>query len=212
MNSKFEKQAGVALIVFTLLILFTMILHPAGGNFQHLQKILPVLVATHAAAILSLPFAAIGFWGLSRRIGAGNFLSVSGFAMSTLALLAALLAASANGLVLPLIIRQYQDASPGTIDAIRPILSYNHSINTAFDYIYTGTFCLAILFWSIAMLLTKQLPRWLAVLGTLVALFGWTILIAGISPASLYGFHLFVASVIIWTILVGQALIRTSTA
>ena len=210
MNPQFSKQAGIALIVFTLLILFTMILHPAGGNVQHLLKIVPMLMITHAVAILSLPFAAIGFWGLTKRVGSQNFLAISAFALSSLALIAALLAASANGIVLPLFLRPYADASPEAIESIRPILAYNHSVNATFDYIYTAAFCLAILFWSVAILITKVLPRWLGILGVVVASYGWIVLFAGISPASLYGFHLFVAGLICWTIVVGMALIRTN--
>ena len=109
MSRAFEKQAGVALIVFTILILFTMVFHPTGGNFQHLLMIIPMLLITHSIAILSLPFAALGFWGLTKRIGFDNLFAVSAFAMSLVALVAALLAASTNGLILPLYVFQYKD-------------------------------------------------------------------------------------------------------
>src|SRR5580658_1806195 len=116
MNPSFEKQAGLSLIIFTFLILFTMILHPAGGSFQHILNMTSMLLATHSVAILSLPFAAVGFWGLTRKIGAGNFLSVTAFFMASFALVATLLAATANGLILPIFIRQYQNAGPDMID------------------------------------------------------------------------------------------------
>ena len=59
-----EKNAGISLIVFTVLIFFTMVLHPAGGSFEHLLKITSLIVVTHAVAIASIPFAVIGFWGV----------------------------------------------------------------------------------------------------------------------------------------------------
>jgi hypothetical protein len=212
MSRTFEKQAGIALIVFTILIFFTMVFHPAGGNFRHLLMVIPTVLITHSMAILSLPFAALGFWGLTKRIGLENLFAVSAFAMSLVALIAALLAGSTNGLVLPLFVLQYKDAAPDTVDMLRPFLAYSHAVNAAFDYVYTGAFCLAILFWSIAILKTRRLPRWMAVLGTLVAIAGVTFILSGISPASLYGFHLFVATLITWTIAVGIALVRTSPA
>jgi hypothetical protein len=212
MSRAFEKQAGIALIIFTILILFTMVMHPAGGDFQHLLAIIPMLLITHSIAILSLPFAGLGFWGLTKRIGFDNLYAVSAFAMSLVALIAALLAGSTNGLVLPLFVHQYKDAAPDVMDKLRPVLAYGHAINTAFDYIYTGAFCLAILFWSVAILMTRRFPRWIARLGILVAVAGVTVELCGVSPASLYGFHLFVATLVTWTIAVGISLARTSPA
>jgi hypothetical protein len=212
MSRNFEKQAGIALIVFTILILFTMVFHPAGGDFQHLQMIIPMLLITHSIAILSLPFAGLGFWGLTKRIGFDNLFAVSAFAMSLVALIAALLAGANNGLILPIYVRQYKDATPDMVNTLRPVLAYSHAVNTAFDYIYTGAFCLAILFWSVAILMTRRFPRWIAALGTLVAIAGVTIVLCGVSPASLYGFHVFVATLITWTIAVGTSLVRRSPA
>jgi hypothetical protein len=206
MDASFEKRAGLSLIIFTLLILLTMVLHPAAGNFQHLLVITPMILVTHGAAILSLPFAAIGFWGLTRRLGADDFLSLTAFAMASLALVAALLAATTNGLVLPIFIHQYRDATPDIVDTLRPELTYSFAVNAAFDYVYTGAFCLAILGWSAGILHTKRLPRWIAWWGILVAIAGVVIVIAGASPASLLGFRLFVAGLVSWTIFVGVAL------
>ena len=73
MQTHFEKKAGLALIVFTTLLIFTMVLHPTGGSVEHLLTIIPVIVITHAIAILSLPFALAGFWGLTKTIGTDNF-------------------------------------------------------------------------------------------------------------------------------------------
>ncbi len=72
--------------------------------------------------------------------------------MVSFALIATLLAAATNGLILPLYLLHYKEAAPETISAINPILRYGFTVNLAFDYIYTGAFCLAILSWSIAIL------------------------------------------------------------
>jgi hypothetical protein len=203
-----EKNAGLSLIVFTLLISFTVILHPAGGNIAHLIEISPILLITHSVAILSLPFAAIGFWGLTRYLGSNNFLSISGFSMACLALIAALLAATANGITMPIFIHPYKEASPETLESLRLTLAYNHAVNMAFDFVYTGLFCLAVLFWSVTALVTRRLSGWLAGWGIVVASGGIAITIGGTSPASLHGFHIFVMGLISWLILVGQRLLR----
>jgi len=139
-----------------------MVLHPAGGSVEHLINITGVIVVTHSIAILSLPFGWIGFLGLARKIGADRFGAMLGMGMITLGLVAVLLAAATNGLVLPIFLQHFKDATPETITAIKPIMQYSSAVNHAFDYIYTGTFCLAILCWSVTILFTRSLPVWLA--------------------------------------------------
>ena len=208
MNPSFERKAGVAMIVFTLLILLTMIIHPAGGNFQRLLQLVPLTMGAHALAIVALPFAAVGFWGLTRRIGADNLLSVSAFAFAVLGLIAAVMAATTNGLVVPLFIRQYKDASADMVNTLKPLLTYMHTVNLAFDFIYTGAFSLAILLWSIAILSTRRLARWIGGLGIVVAIASAGVVGLGISPGSLYGFHLFVMGLVSWTIAVGVTMMH----
>src|SRR6266852_8164517 len=124
MNNSFEKKAGLSLVVFTILLVFTMLLHPAGGSVEYLIRITGVIVITHAIAILSLPFGWIGFWGLTRKTGTDNFWSILAFAMISLGLVAVLFAAATNGLVLPLFLQYYKDATPDTITSLKPILRY----------------------------------------------------------------------------------------
>ena len=208
MTIKFEKNAGIALIIFTLLMLFTMVLHPAGGSFAYLLKMTAMIIVTHVIAIISLPFATIGFWGLTKKLGLDNFFSLTAFVFVLFGLMAVLLAGSANGLVLPIFIEKYKDATPEFIESLKPILKYNSAVNAAFDYIYTGAFCLSMLFWSIAILYTKKFPAWIAYLGILLSIVPALLLFFGFAPAHLQGFRFFVSSIIVWVIIVGITLIR----
>jgi hypothetical protein len=210
MNANFEKNAGISLVVFTLLMAFTMILHPAGGSFEHLLKIRSMIIITHAIAIVSLPFGFIGFWGLTKRIGTDNFLSATAFSFILFGLMAVMVAAAANGLVMPMFIEKYKDASPEIIASIKPVLKYSLSVNAAFDYIYTGAFCLAILAWSVAILYSKKLPAWVAWLGIALSLAGTAIFISGFSIISLHGFRMFVSGIVLWIAIAGISLIRTT--
>ena len=135
-----EKNAGLALVIFTILLLLTMVLHPAGGSIQHFMNISRMLAITHAVAILSLPFGWAGFWGLTRKIGMENFLPVLAFGFVSLALVAALFAAASNGLVLPIFLEHYGNAPPEAIESMRPVIDYGFSINHAFDYVYRRRF------------------------------------------------------------------------
>lgn len=208
MNNTFEKRAGIALIIFIILLLCTMVLHPAGGNIEYLIKITGVIVTTHSIAILSLPVGWIGFWGLTRRIGTNHTGSMLAFAMASLGLVAVLLAAAANGLILPIFLQHYKDADPETITAIKPILRYSFAINHAFDYIYTGAFCLAILGWSISILLTGKLSKWIGWLGIAISIAVVVIVVSGIAVNSLQGMRIFVSTIVIWILLAGIALYK----
>jgi hypothetical protein len=208
MNNSFEKNAGLALIVFTILLALTMGLHPAGGSVEHLIRIQRLIITTHAIAILSLPFGWIGFWGLTRKLGLDNFWSVLAFAMISFGLVAVLIAASANGLIVPIFLQHYKDATPEAIDSIRPVLRYSFAINGAFDYIYTFAFCLAILGWSITILRTGRLSKWLGWAGILVAIAAAVIFVSGVAVHSLQGFRIFVTAIVVWVLMAGVALFK----
>jgi hypothetical protein len=208
MNNSFDKKAGISLIIFSLLLVFTIVLHPAGGSIQGLIRHAGMIVITHAVAILALPFGALGFWGLTRRLGTDHFGSMPGFAMAGLGLIAALCAGTTNGLVLPIFLQHYKDATPETLSAIDPVVRYSFAFNHAFDYIYTGAFCLAILCWSIAIVKPKNLPVWMGWLGIGISVATAVIFLFGVvTPVNVQGLRIFVASILIWILLAGRVLI-----
>jgi len=210
MKTQFEKNAGIALVLCTVLIVLMMVLHPAGGGFEHLLKMTGILIVSHVIAILSVPFASVGFWGLTRRLGVDNFFSISAFAIMLFGLVAVMIAAATNGLVLPVFIEKYRDAPVEVIESIKPFLRYNTAVNRAFDYVYTGAFCLSMLFWSIAILRTKKMAAWLAYLGIGLAIVAAVLFISGIASANLQGFRLFISSIVLWIALVGVVLMRSA--
>ena len=208
MNYITYKKAGISLIVFTVLLVFTMLHHPSGGTLQHLSDITTMIVITHSVAILSLPFGWIGFWGLTRKMGTDSFGSVLGFAMISLGLVAALLAAATNGLVFPIFLQHYKDASPETMAAIDPILRYSLAFNNAFDYVYTVAIGLAVLCWSIEMLRTQKLPVWIGWIGVALVVFIVALFIFGVGVNSLHGLRLFGGGLVLWLLVTGGVLAR----
>jgi hypothetical protein len=206
MNNSFERKAGISLIIFSILLVFTIVLHPTGGSLQHIMNITGMIVVTHSVAILSLPFGWLGFRGLTRKLGTDHFAAELGFAMASLGLIAALCAGATNGLAVPIFLQHYKDATPETLTAIDPILRYSFAFNHAFDYIYTGAFCLAILCWSIAILHTRTLPIWIGWLGGIVSVATAVIFLSGEAVNKLPGLRIFVASILIWILLVGRVL------
>jgi hypothetical protein len=206
MKKTFEQNAGLSLIIFTILLVVTMVMHPAGGNVEYLIRISNQIIITHSIAILSLPFGLVGFWGLTKKIGMDHLLSVFAFAVIALGIIAVMVAASANGLVMPIYLQDYKGASPETIESIRPVLRYSFAINHAFDYIYTGAFCIAMVCWSIMILTTKKLPVWLGWMGIVLSIAAAIIFLTGLGVNTLQGFRLFVTSIIVWIALAGLKL------
>jgi hypothetical protein len=207
MKHPFEQKAGLSLIIFTVLLVCTLVLHPAGGSLEHLMSITSLIVVTHSIALFSLPFGWIGFWGLSRKLGTDRFGSVLALAMVTLGLAAVFLAGATNGLVLPLFL---QHAKSGDPETVKTIMQYSFAINHAFDYVYTFAFCAAILCWSIELLLTGLMAVWVGWLGIAVSL-GTTILfISGMAVNNVQGLRVFGASMLIWILLIGLFLRKPS--
>jgi hypothetical protein len=208
MNNLFERKAGISLIIFAFLLVVTMVLHPVGGSIGHIINISGIIVVAHSLAIFSLPFGWVGFWGLTRKIGTDNFMSVLGFAMMSLGLVAALLAAATNGLAMPIFLQHYKDAPPETLSAIEPILRYGYAVNHAFDYVYTGAFCVAIGCWSIAIWRTRTLAVWIAWFGLVLALGTAAIFVSGVAVNNLHGLRIFVSCIMLWILLIGVVLRR----
>lgn len=206
MNNLFERKAGISLIIFAFLLVVTMVLHPAGGSIEHIINITGIIVVTHSIAIFSLPFGWVGFRGLTRKIGADHFASALGFAMVSLGLIAAMLAGAANGLALPIFLQHYKDATPEALNAIDPILRYGFAVNHAFDYVYTGAFCVAIGCWSIAILRTRTLAVWIGWFGLILALGTAAIFISGEAVNNLHGLRIFVSCILLWIVLAGVVL------
>ncbi|MBS1663421.1 MAG: hypothetical protein JST68_20430 [Bacteroidetes bacterium] len=208
MNTNLQKQAGIALIAFTILLVLTMVLHPVGGNVERLIRLSGMIIAVHSLAIFSLPFGGLGFWGLTRQLGKDQFLPLLAFIMACFGLVAAMLAASANGLIMPFFLQRYRDADPAMLDSIQPVLRYSFMINLAFDYVYTIAFSLAIGCWSVTILRTKLLASWLGWLGLAQVAAAIVTLAMGVAVNHLMGFRLFVTTVVIWLVFVGLDLYK----
>lgn len=207
-----SKNAGISLLLAMALIIFTMVLHPAGGSVEYLQKISRRIVLTHSIAIMALPFAALGFWGLTQLLGVNRFLPIAAFAFIMMGLIAVMIAAVTNGLILPIFIQRYYDAAPGTIESFRLILKYIASMNAAFDYVFAGASSVSILLWSVFILIKKTLPVITGYFGILLFLFIGYMMISEPGLTNLLGFRIFTFGVSLWFILVGIQLMKAGNS
>ncbi len=186
-----------------------MVLHPVGGDFNHLLSIVNIAIISHAIAIVSVPFVAYGYWGITHRLEEDTFFARVGFSFMFFGLIAVMLAAALNGLILTGFIQRYSEASPEVIDSIKPIMRYNMAFNHAFDFIYIGAVLVSTLFWSIAIVRTKAFPIWIGYSGIILAVFAGALLAAGFVFVDLHGFRLFIFGTVAWTVITGFYLTKT---
>ncbi len=205
---KNDKSAGISLIIGSILLVLTMVLHPVGGDFQHLVSIVRIGMISHSIGILSVPFMAYGYWGVMQKLETATFLSRVAFSFMIFGLVAVMIAATLNGLVLMQYASSYADASNDVIASLNPILRYNHMFNLANDYIYMVAVGVSMLFWSVAILRLKVIPVWIAYLGILLVLIAALSVTLGFIFTSVGGFQLFIFGSAVWTISVGWYLWR----
>ncbi|MET0465963.1 MAG: hypothetical protein ABW007_22570 [Chitinophagaceae bacterium] len=208
-NQPITRNAGMALLVFTILLLFTMVLHPAGSNIPGLIRKSNLIIITHGAAMLALPIGWAGFWGLAGFLGINRFLSVLGFSFISIGVIAAMLAGATNGVVLPLFLSGYADATEETINGLQSVVRYSFAVNKAFDYIYTGAFSRGILCWSVLILQTKRMQSWIGIAGLLLAVAMIAVFFGGFAGANrLMGFRIFLTAVLVWIVIVALVLLK----
>ncbi len=188
-------------------MIVTMILHPVGGDFDHLLRIATVGIIAHAIAILSLPFVTYGFWGLTERIGF-SFLSKLSFTFILFGLFAVMLAAALNGLILMDFVKSYEGSSEETIASLKPIFRLIRSFNHAFDFIFIGAVCISTILWSVSILRTKKLAIWLGWFGISISILAVVFLILGSVFVDLHGFRSFIFGWVAWVVAAGSIMIK----
>ncbi len=123
-------------------------------------------------------------------------------------LVAVMIAATLNGLVLTQFVESYKTANNEVIDSLRPIFRYNMAFNDANDYIYMTAVGLSTMLWSIAIFRTRQLPLWIGYFGIVLVAVVLASLATGFVFTDVYGFSMFIFGAVAWTILVGWNLFR----
>ena len=208
MSSKLEKAAGLSLLIGSFLMFVTMILHPVGGSIEHIVKVRTMGTIAHSIALLSIPFTWVGFRGITKRLSDAPFFSQTAYAFVTFALLAVMIAAALNGLVLTGFVGRYADASPEVIESIKPLLYFNGALNHAFDYIFMAGICISVLLWSIAILKTRKFTMWLGWFGIILSVLATSMWIVGFVFVDLHGFRIFVFGTVAWIVAAGIGLVR----
>lgn len=209
METEFKNNSGISLIVGSILMIATMVLHPSGGHIEHILKIKSIIIVSHALAIFSLPFIAFGFLGLSTALLTKSKISILSFIISCFGLFAAMIAATINGLTLPLFLSQIV---PQNIDGniISSIGTYGRNINIPMDYILLISFALSISIWSVLIIMSEKFPKWIGYYGLLLILFGVFALFNKYNFIGLFGFRIIIFGIVSWIIVAGIKILLTN--
>ena len=201
---------GVALIVGTVGYVATMALHPTG--VAHLSEAgllheLDVVVAVHVLGLLSLPVVLFGFVGLSIRTGWQRPSTQFAFTAYSLAVVAVMLAAIADGLVGPALLRKTVGAGDAALQAVRIAFDYNFQLNQACAKLFVVGASLAIIAWSYALAALGAYERRIAWFGWFVGLASMAALFSGHVRMTAHGFGAIVLAQALWNIALGVSML-----
>jgi hypothetical protein len=206
MDSRFQKLSGYCLMIGAFLMIVTMVLHPSGGNFEHLLKIHKVAMIAHSIAIFSLPFVGFGFLGLSRALITPSKVSFLAFCISCTGLIAAMLAATINGLTLPFYVLQHAQDTEPNLSTVKLILQYGSNINKPMDYIFIMGSSISMGIWSVLILRTTGFPKWIGYYGLVLLLMAGIGFFLNFNFINLVGFRAYIFGMSSWIVLMGYLL------
>lgn len=194
-----NRLGGSAMIAGAIMGLLTMALHP-GGIDDTLRTPL------HAFAMMSMPFAFYGALVLTRQLSSEGTYSELALVFYAAAMFAGVIAASASGLLLPLL-----GAKAATLEGpprmmYNSLMWYNISLNQVFAKVMVGASSVAIGLWSIDMVQTARMRRRVAIYGCTIAVMVFIVLVSGWLKMDIHGFGGVVLLQGIWLILVGAEL------
>ena len=210
METNFHKSTGLSLTIGSLLAITTMMLHPSGGNIGHIIKISAPLRITHALAIFCMPFILFGFYGLTYKLSDKWKLSTLAFIIIAFGLFAAMLAALFNGLVLPYFLGQYSENAEQNTSIVKSIVNYGYAINKSLDYVFIVSFCSAITIYSLVIIISKKLPKFIGYFGIAILTFAIIGATTNFVFTSLTGFRIFLFTIAGWTLYSGISLIKSN--
>lgn len=210
METKFHKSTGVSLLFGSVLAIVTMVLHPVGGNLEYLIKTAGPIKFAHGLAILCIPFILFGFYGLTIKLLDKWKFSMLAYILVVLSFVSALLAALFNGIILPSYLTEFADNLEQYEDTLELITHFSFAINKALDYVFIIGVCFSITLYSIIIIRTKKLNKWIGYFGILITLLFLYAAIANYAFTSLNGFRFFVFSIVSWIILAAIFLIKKS--
>ena len=209
MENQFKKASGISLLTGAILATITMAMHPVGGSLAEIASRKGIFIFTHSLALISIPFIAFGFWGLTTALATKSRISFLSFAVSCFGLVAVMSAGTLNGFVLPMFASKY---SGSTIDSaiLQAVRDYGWILGSSMDYIFIMGLSIAMVIWSGIMISTGQLSKWLGYYGVLIGVVTTFGLLMKFNFTTDFGFGVFIFALVSWLISAALLLILSS--
>lgn len=209
MENQFYRTSGASLITGAILIITTMVLHPTGGSMHHIIQITNIAIISHSIGVLSIPMLAFGFYGLSQCLIDKGRLSNLAFLIMLFGLIAAMFAAIINGLTIPYFLNQYAENIEANENLLKAVIKFGFSFNKSLDYVFISACCLAILLYSIIIIIQNKMPKWIGMYGLLLILLTLIGLATSFVFTSVFGFRIFIFSIAGWFLAAGYLLTKS---
>jgi hypothetical protein len=205
-----DRIAGSALVLGALATLVTMALHPTGADLvRDFDTHARTNVLAHSLALVGLGLIFFGGLGLTRRLRDSTGVATAALVAWGMAVVAGLVAAVASGMIAPHLIQDLAALDGPRAEATSTVLRYNHLVNNGFAAVLVVASALAVVFWSVAILRTRALPKWVGVLGVGVGGLISVAFLSGHVGLDVHGFGLIILTQAVWLVAVGAMLVRS---
>jgi hypothetical protein len=208
MENVSQKMAGYSLLIGSVLIIVTMMMHPAGSTVEQILHIANLAISAHSLAIFSIPFLLFGFWGLSQHLSNSANISPLAFMFCGIGMVAVMIAAAINGLTLPFFVRANADATGQNLETLKMILNYGKQFNKSMDYIFIACISIGMGIWSGIIIYSGKLPKWTGYYGIGLIMMVLIAMFLNFNLASLFGFRIYIFGLASWIILMGWLMIK----
>ena len=213
MKKTFQFNASFALISSAVLMILTMLSHPHADSLDGLLKLPPIVfkinMLTHSIGILSVPFALFGCWGLTKYLR--NNIAFFSFFILALGMVAIIVAMALDGFVTSIFI-DFVKKSTVPASQIDLIITYNSSIIKSLSLIYVFAVCIAIILYSIVILVSDNFPKWTGIYGIISTISAMIAIFNGVDLVDFLGIKIFVFGFISWTLIIGIILRKLNIA
>jgi hypothetical protein len=206
------RSAACALILGPVAGLTAMAFHPTGQDVLRSAAAGAYDVRTaavHSVALAGQLLVVAGTLALTLRLRARRDLSIAAYIVFAIASVAVIIAGVASGFLAPGVLRGYAEADEPARAVMLNALHYTGRINRTFAQVGATLSGVAILLWSVAMLLGRELSRALAIFGTLLGAALALGIVTGYWQVNLLGFGLVVLAQGIWFVWVATWLWRS---
>jgi hypothetical protein len=218
-----NRLSGIAMIAGQLGLILTLSLHPSGKiSPAEVDQMVHKLIAVHSIALAGLPLMILGALGLLRVLSSRNQLSVAAFVIYSFAVAAILSGIVIDGLVMPHLLPQLADAAKASAAAassgVQPtaaasasgevwhaLFKFNGYLDMAFVQYSLVATAVAVIAWSVAMLLGKIFPSGTAIYGLVLGVIALVVLFSGALGAE-HALMIIVFGQSTWFLIVGGLL------